>query len=87
MTLLTDLRNLITRKKSPLGDENVELTAEGAVEELVVTEPVDVVEEVEVKLIRDALRESNGNKSQAARLLGLTRKGLRNKIIRYNIET
>ncbi len=47
----------------------------------------DVVAEVEGEMIRDALERCGGNKSMAARLLGLTRKGLRNKIRRYRIET
>ena len=45
-----------------------------------------VVEEVEEKMIRNALEKCGGNKSQAARMLGITRKGLRNKIQRYNID-
>jgi DNA-binding NtrC family response regulator len=37
-------------------------------------------------MIVDALRKSRGNRSQAARTLGLTRQGLLNKIGRYKID-
>jgi len=36
--------------------------------------------------VEDALRKSGGNRSEAARLLGLTHQGLLNKIRRYKIE-
>ena len=45
------------------------------------------VQRIEKKMIVDALRKSRGNRSQAARTLGLTRQGLLNKIGRYSIET
>jgi Nif-specific regulatory protein len=41
---------------------------------------------MECKLVKDALRKSGGNRSQAARMLGLTRQGLLNKIRRYEID-
>ena len=41
---------------------------------------------VERKMVEDALRQSGGNRSQAARVLGLTRQGLLNKIRRYEID-
>jgi Nif-specific regulatory protein len=41
---------------------------------------------VERQMISDALRSSGGNKSQAARILGITRQGLFNKIVRHGIE-
>jgi DNA-binding NtrC family response regulator len=44
------------------------------------------VAELERSMIRDALLQSNGNISQAARLLGLTRKGLYLKMDRLNFE-
>jgi len=46
----------------------------------------EMVESLEERVIREALREHAGNKSRVARRLGLTRKGLRNKILRYGIE-
>jgi len=44
------------------------------------------VSRLEKKMIIDALRKSGGNRSQAARTLGLTRQGLLNKIGRYEID-
>jgi DNA-binding NtrC family response regulator len=43
------------------------------------------VEELERKLIRDALQETGNNQQQAARLLGLSRQGLINKMKRYSL--
>jgi transcriptional regulator with PAS, ATPase and Fis domain len=44
-----------------------------------------MVEKVEREAIKRVLAESRGNVLQASRVLGLTRKGLVNKIKRYNI--
>lgn len=41
---------------------------------------------LERRMVTEALDETNGNRSQAARLLGLTRQGLLNKIARYKID-
>ncbi len=41
--------------------------------------------ELEVCLLREALKRSGGNQSQAARLLGITRNGLAKKIKRFGI--
>jgi Nif-specific regulatory protein len=46
----------------------------------------DRVKEVEVALIRDALSRTAGNRAQAARLLGLSREGLRKKMRRFGLE-
>ncbi len=46
----------------------------------------EVTESIEQRMIREALKETRGNKSGAARSLGLTRQGLLNKIARYNIQ-
>jgi Nif-specific regulatory protein len=43
------------------------------------------VEELELEMIRQALRETRDNQQQAARLLGLSRQGLINKMKRYAI--
>ncbi len=45
----------------------------------------EVVQQVEQQMIRDALKDCNGNRSKAARMLGLTRQGLLNKISRYGL--
>jgi Nif-specific regulatory protein len=47
----------------------------------------EAVEELERSMMRDALHRSKGNISQAARLLGLTRKGLYLKMDRLNFES
>ena len=44
------------------------------------------VEDVERALVEKALRKTSGNRSQAARALGLSRRGLLNKIARYEID-
>jgi transcriptional regulator with GAF, ATPase, and Fis domain len=46
----------------------------------------EVTEQIERQMVTAALRETGGNRSQAARNLGLTRQGLLNKITRFNIE-
>jgi DNA-binding NtrC family response regulator len=46
-----------------------------------------VVEEVERDAIRNALNEAAGNISEAARLLGLTRRGLYLKLRRLGLDT
>jgi len=43
------------------------------------------LDEYEQQLIREALRRANGNKSQAARLLGLTRNALRYRLDQMGI--
>ena len=45
------------------------------------------VEELEVRLISDALRHSRGNQLQAAKALGLSRQGLIKKVKRYRLKT
>ena len=46
----------------------------------------ETLDEHEQKLIREALRRAQGNKSQAARLLGLTRNALRYRLAQMGIE-
>ena len=46
----------------------------------------EVTERIEQRMVLEALQKTRGNRSQAARLLGLTRQGLLNKIARYNIK-
>jgi DNA-binding NtrC family response regulator len=41
---------------------------------------------MELQMVTRALRDAIGNRSKAARMLGLTRQGLINKIARYKIE-
>lgn len=46
----------------------------------------DRVETIERDLVEQALRRTGGNRSHAAKLLGLSRRGLLNKIARYAID-
>jgi Nif-specific regulatory protein len=46
----------------------------------------EVTERIEKQMVHEALEKSEGNRSHAAKLLGITRQGLLNKIKRYNIE-
>ncbi len=46
----------------------------------------DATERMEMQMVTRALRDTGGNRSQAARILGLTRQGLLNKIARYKLE-
>jgi transcriptional regulator with PAS, ATPase and Fis domain len=45
----------------------------------------DQVKSLEIKLIRKALQETQGNKTRAAELLGITRQGLHKKLQRYTL--
>ena len=44
------------------------------------------IEQMECQMVAHALEAAKGNRSQAARDLGLTRQGLLNKINRYKIQ-
>jgi Nif-specific regulatory protein len=46
----------------------------------------EVIERIEKQMVSEALEKSEGNRSHAANLLGITRQGLLNKIKRYEIE-
>jgi DNA-binding NtrC family response regulator len=48
-------------------------------------EGVETLEEAEVRLIRQALVANDGNRTHAARALGISRRGLINKIDRYQL--
>jgi DNA-binding NtrC family response regulator len=45
------------------------------------------VERLERTLLREALGRADGNQSQAARLLGLSRFGLQKKLKRYQLDS
>ncbi len=72
---VNDLPNVVkgfkAEKEIP-ADENLTLTQQ--------------VEELEKKLIYDALSKANGNQSQAGRMLGLTERNLRYKMQKYGIK-
>ena len=68
--------------------EEVRLSAVGAVARIDETSELSLdrlVAACESSAIREALRRSHGNKSEAARLLGISRNGLAMKIKRYNL--
>ena len=46
----------------------------------------DIVEEIEKEVILKTLKEMQGNILQSSKILGLTRKGLKDKITRYKLE-
>jgi len=45
------------------------------------------LDQYEQEIIREALRRADGNKSQAARLLGLTRNALRYRLTQMGMES
>jgi len=45
----------------------------------------DVVEKIEIDLIMECIKETNGNKKETAKILGLSRAGLYKKLNRYNL--
>lgn len=72
---VNDLPNVVKgfkAEKEIQADENLTLTQQ--------------VEELEKKLIYDALSKANGNQSQAGRMLGLTERNLRYKMQKYGIK-
>ena len=48
-------------------------------------DPIPQLEQLEILLIQEAMRRANNNKTQAAAWLGMTREGLRKKIMRLRI--
>lgn len=73
-------------------EEHLSEKVKGTSEKAIVLEGVEegklleVTEAIEKRMIRRALEKTGGNRTQAARALGLTRQGLHNKIVRYNIQ-
>jgi Fis family transcriptional regulator len=59
-------------------------------EDMGCTEPENLyrrlLDEIEPPLIEEILRHTEGNQSRAARILGITRNTLREKIRRYDID-
>lgn len=69
------------RIEAPRNASSVNSTAPGAL-----LPEGETLEHWEQMMIREALRRANGNKSQAARLLGLTRNALRYRLSQMGIE-
>jgi DNA-binding NtrC family response regulator len=65
--------------------ENIRQTSAGAAPEALLPEGV-TLEQWEQNMIREAMRRADGNKSQAARLLGLTRNALRYRLSQMGLE-
>jgi two-component system NtrC family response regulator len=74
---ITKLRGTETTKKSAFDNLNL---PEGGLS------LIDTVEEIEKTLIREALERTNGNKTRAAELLGVTRKIMRYKTEKYSLD-
>jgi DNA-binding NtrC family response regulator len=66
--------------------ESVEKSQSINIEEIVIPESGISIEKVEQALIKQALKMSKGNKSQAATLLGLSRATLNYRLKKFNIE-
>jgi DNA-binding NtrC family response regulator len=71
-----DIRIEPPRNVSALASQQTPLLTEG-----------ETLEHWEQMMIREALRRANGNKSQAARMLGLTRNALRYRLSQMGIES
>jgi DNA-binding NtrC family response regulator len=71
-----DMRIEAPRNSLPSSSTQLPLLPEG-----------ETLEHWEQMMIREAMRRANGNKSQAARLLGLTRNALRYRLSQMGMET
>jgi transcriptional regulator with PAS, ATPase and Fis domain len=88
-----ELENEIERALT-MAEDDREITAEHISEEIkksseegaTAKQGAMTLEEIERQEVIKALRSTGGNRSQAARILGLSRQGLLNKIARYEIE-
>jgi len=91
-----ELKNAVERAVLELGDETVvdekhlpsEIRRAGSGTEKYkrAGRLPDAVAELEKEMIVEALEETNGNKAEAARRLGLSRAGFRKKLKRYSLE-
>jgi len=90
------LRNEVMRlaacaRQSPIEEDDLWEGLPAAGRETSATQPVKLqslkkaVAEVERRMIDEALNETRNNQQQAAKLLGLSRQGLINKMKRYSI--
>jgi DNA-binding NtrC family response regulator len=65
----------------------VSAAAAAAAQQLPLLPEGETLEHWEQMMIREALRRANGNKSQAARSLGLTRNALRYRLSQMGLES
>jgi DNA-binding NtrC family response regulator len=91
--LENEIRRLVVSvRKTTVGEEDLSDTIQAACHEAAAHSagPGDslkgAVEELEKRLIADALRQSRGNQLQAAKALSLSRQGLIKKMKRYRIK-
>jgi transcriptional regulator with GAF, ATPase, and Fis domain len=82
---LLELRNEI-RRLGTLGSASVDLEDLSSIESAPAANLKEAVADLEKRLIVKSLQASGGNLSQAARDLGLSRLGLRNKLERYGLQ-
>jgi DNA-binding NtrC family response regulator len=73
------------RGDRPFGSEDSESALEHALAEFLRGEPVHAYERVERMLVSRALAATHGNQVQAARLLGVTRNVIRNRMARHGV--
>jgi DNA-binding NtrC family response regulator len=96
---LRELRNVLERAvilagDGPIGPEDVHipararLAAAGSAPLAPGAPPANegTLSETEERMVRDALERAGGNKSKAARLLGITRRALYGRLERYGID-
>ena len=76
----TDLSEQVQREMEGKGSTHVRSYARGDSQSL-----KETVEEIEIRMIKDALEKTRGNKQKASEILGITRQGLIKKIKRYKL--
>jgi two-component system response regulator HydG len=89
---LRELRNVIERAvilagDGPITPAELHVPARRGAERSGKWEPAGTLSEAEERMIRDALARAGGNKSRAARILGITRRALYGRLERYGIDT
>ena len=91
-----ELENIIERavvlmRSQTILESDLSLGVKGFSQESEITHPaagtlLEQVEELEKKLIYDALAQSNGNQTKAGKMLGLTERNLRYKMKKYGMK-
>ena len=77
----------ITEQQLPLNiTEKYPDSTEPSTPVMIVTDGSRSLEEIEREAILETLKASGGNKAEAARRLGITRKTLHNKLKNYQLE-
>ena len=77
-------RNVVSVNDLPFGVKG--LVEEERLDDLTTGTLSEQVEALEKKMIYNALKKTNGNQTQAGKLLGLTERNLRYKLNKYNIQ-